>query len=556
MKRHLSILLICLLAFALLTPVLAEDGLDLSIDAADPEAWEDAPVIDDMPDAGPDLDLAGAELGLDLAETELEVPEPSANGSASIANDANPGDIPIDAAHFPDENFCKALNYYDKNGDGVLSEEERNNVTYMGVFQNGIADLTGIEYFPNVTSLTCSYNPITALDLTRNTALTGVQCYWCDLTALNVKGCNALKSLACEHNDLQSLDVSGCPALEQLSCDNNQLTALEVTANPVLWRLYCTENQMTSLKVKGLRNLREVYCRGNLLTSLDFTDCWRMEKLECDRNQLTSLKISDCDSLRQLDCRDNQLTALELGGLNDLMDLKCQGNRIVSIDLTKCASLRLCAANDPGIDQNNVAHFEYYDGNTQVAVMEIDASTAIIIDGKVVYGKLPESLAKAKVTAKAQVYSGKAIKPAVTVTMNGVTLVKGTDYTVKYANNTNIGKATVTVTGIGGYTGTAKGSFAINPKAVSKLTLKAGSKQLTVSWQKGAGGVIYELQYGLKKNFAGAKKVTISKNATVKHVLKNLKTGKTYYVRIRARKKVNGTTYYSTWSGAKTAKVK
>ena len=188
--------------------------------------------------------------------------------------------------------------------------------------------------------------------------------------------------------------------------------------------------------------------------------------------------------------------------------------------------------------------------------MEIDASTAIIIDGKVVYGKLPESLAKAKVKAKAQVYSGKAIKPAVTVTLNGKTLEKGTDYTVKYANNTNIGKATVTVTGIGGYTDTAKGSFAINPKPVSKLTLKAGSKQLTVSWKKGAGGVSYELQYGLKKNFTGAKKVAIAKNATVKRVLKNLKTGKTYYVRIRARKKVNGKTYYSTWSGAKSAKVK
>ena len=552
MKKRLSMPLVCLFCVTLLISALAEGGLELSIDALGPEAWEDMPAPDDTVDADPELSETEIELNLD--GIGLESAEPASETGFPAPNETATGDIPIDAAHFPDGNFRKALNYYDKNGDGVLSEEERD-VTYMSVYQNGIADLTGIEYFPNVTSLTCSYNPITALDLTKNTALTGVSCECCDLTALNVKGCNALRSLQCEYNDLQSLDVSGCPALEMLYCDNNSLSALDVTANPVLWRLYCTENQMTSLRVKGLRNLREVYCRGNLLTSLDFTDCWRMEKLECDRNQLTSLKISDCDSLVQLDCRDNQLTALELGGLNDLMDLKCQGNRIVSIDLTKCASLRLCAANEPWIDQNNVAHFEYYDGNTQVAVMTIDASTAIIIDGKAVYGKLPESLAKAKVTARAQVYSGKAKKPAVTVTLNGKTLSEGTDYTVNYSNNVKIGKAAVTVVGTGDYKGTAKGSFVINPKAVSKLTLKAGKNQLAASWKKGVGGVGYELQYGLKKSFAGAKKAKISKTATVRRTLKGLKAGKTYYIRIRAWKKVGGKTYYSAWSGAKSAKV-
>lgn len=40
------------------------------------------------------------------------------------------------------------------------------------------------------------------------------------------------------------------------------------------------------------------------------------------------------------------------------------------------------------------------------------------------------SLASAKVTAKNQTYTGKALKPAPTVTLKGVKMKKGTDYTV------------------------------------------------------------------------------------------------------------------------------
>ena len=167
------------------------------------------------------------------------------------------------------------------------------------------------------------------------------------------------------------------------------------------------------------------------------------------------------------------------------------------------------------------------------------------------------SLANCNIAVKNQVYSGNAKKPAVTVTLDGKTLVRGTDYTVKYSNNKAIGTASVTVTGVGDYTGAAKATFRINPKAVTGLKLAAGKGKLTASWKKSAGSVGgYQLQYGLKKNFSGAKKATVSKAATVKKALKNLKKGKVYYVRIRAWKKVKGTTYWSAWSGAKKAKVK
>ena len=167
------------------------------------------------------------------------------------------------------------------------------------------------------------------------------------------------------------------------------------------------------------------------------------------------------------------------------------------------------------------------------------------------------SIKKAKVTAIAdKTYTGKAIKPNPVVRYNGKKLTKGTDYTVTYANNKNIGKATVTIKGKGKYKDSVKVTFKINPKAVSLASLTAGKGNLTVKWKKGTGGAGYQLQYSLKKSFASSKKVTIAKNATVKKVLKGLTSGKTYYVRIRAYKKVNGKAYVSRWSKAMKTKVK
>ena len=60
-----------------------------------------------------------------------------------------------------------------------------------------------------------------------------------------------------------------------------------------------------------------------------------------------------------------------------------------------------------------------------------------------------------------QTYTGSAITPQLTVKDGAATLAEGTDYTVSYANNTDIGTATATVKGIGNYTGEVSLSFTI-----------------------------------------------------------------------------------------------
>ena len=72
-----------------------------------------------------------------------------------------------------------------------------------------------------------------------------------------------------------------------------------------------------------------------------------------------------------------------------------------------------------------------------------------------------------------QTYSGSAITPDVVVTtVDGTTtLVKGTDYTLSYSNNTNAGTATVTISFIGNYTGkeAITKEFVINPMSIGHV---------------------------------------------------------------------------------------
>jgi len=74
-------------------------------------------------------------------------------------------------------------------------------------------------------------------------------------------------------------------------------------------------------------------------------------------------------------------------------------------------------------------------------------------------------------------YTGNPITPEITsVTYNPetITLLKDTDYTISYANNINKGTTgTVTITGIGNYTGTASRYFTITTKPIDQATIAA-----------------------------------------------------------------------------------
>lgn len=64
-------------------------------------------------------------------------------------------------------------------------------------------------------------------------------------------------------------------------------------------------------------------------------------------------------------------------------------------------------------------------------------------------------------------YTGNAITPSVVVETGSDRLTQGTDYTVSYSNNINAGKATITVKGVGKYSGTQTANFMIEAKSIA-----------------------------------------------------------------------------------------
>lgn len=88
-----------------------------------------------------------------------------------------------------------------------------------------------------------------------------------------------------------------------------------------------------------------------------------------------------------------------------------------------------------------------------------------------------------------------------------------------------------------------------NPKKLTCKVARKGSKNLRVTWNKDKTVTGYQVYLSTSKNFKkGVKGVTVKKNTNYAYTFKNLKKGKTYYVRIRSYKKVGNKTYYSAYS--------
>ncbi len=147
-------------------------------------------------------------------------------------------------------------------------------------------------------------------------------------------------------------------------------------------------------------------------------------------------------------------------------------------------------------DYTMEAHF--YDGNVGEKQVSFDVTLVknAVTDNYVLtsaFGKskaeiLPKEITVTVDPVAALEFTGAALKPTVTVTadgtLNGYVLVEGTDYTVSYANNTNVGSAAITVApkADSNYTfAAANGAFAIEKAAVAVDSLSGYSVKYSMS---------------------------------------------------------------------------
>ena len=241
----------------------------------------------------------------------------------------------------PDANFEQALIDLglDATIDGVVPTAAISELTSLDVDDKNIADLTGIKDFTALTSLICSRNQLTSLDVSTNTALTTLYCRSNQLTSLDVSTNTALTALDCRNNQLTSIDVSNNTALITLFCGENQLTSLDVSANTALTYLVCSTNQLTSLDVSNNTALTYLNCGDNHLATIDVSNNSVLTTLGCYLNQLTNVDVSANINLISLDCANTLITSLDVTNNTALTVLSCYNNIFTSLDVSTNTAL-------------------------------------------------------------------------------------------------------------------------------------------------------------------------------------------------------------------------
>ncbi len=149
--------------------------------------------------------------------------------------------------------------------------------------------------------------------------------------------------------------------------------------------------------------------------------------------------------------------------------------------------------------------------------------------------------------ASKKTYTGKKIKPVVSIKDGSYKLKKNVDFKVNYKNNKKIGKAKVTITGINNYTGKINKTFKIVPGKCKIKKVANSNKVTTIKAKKLKGGVKYEFFYSTKKK-GKYKKLGTSKKPLL--TTNKLESNKRYFIKVRAYKVVKKKKYVGKFSKA------
>ena len=339
-----------------------------------------------------------------------------------MASLAARADVTINSTNFPDANFRSYL--MSEYPSGTITTAQLNARTELILENKGISNMTGVQYFTQLTKLNLfnnnlttinvsaltklkylnlGYNKLTSINVDNNTALeqlylqnnllTNVTIeFLSDLRTLWVQKNPNLTNLECACNDLDNLDIYNCTALQNLSCFNNPhlttihnlesctaLTNLDcedckigdlsaVMSMPNLESLNAANNKLTSLNVSGLRKLKSLRVAGNQ----------SLTELKCDNCNLQNLYLSGCSALTQLSCNNNYnlQTINGLDACPALENLSCYCCALTSLDdLQDLQYLRVvvCSANNlASLVLNNMPSLVqlWVDDNSQLTSLE------------------------------------------------------------------------------------------------------------------------------------------------------------------------------------------
>ncbi len=315
-------------------------------------------------------------------------------------NEPTPPEPDDYALQIPDAAFkAYCLDQFDTDKDGKLFEAEvlaAKKIDLWAAEITTVASTKGIELFKNLTSLNCSDNQISELNLAALTKLTWLNCSNNQISKLNVSALTELTELYCVGNQISELNVSALYNLTELDCGVNPIAELDVSANGGLVRLACgnmgnpplsvwvdsgttlgdgdgeldiratfetgtitnaipardTEVNGVTVKDKPLNDYLAVipdaafraYCLDSFDTNgngkLSYAEVLDVETINVQNRGIVSMKgVEYFENLTELNCSDNQISELILAALTALTRLECSGNQISELNLAALTKL-------------------------------------------------------------------------------------------------------------------------------------------------------------------------------------------------------------------------
>ena len=451
-----------------------------------------------------------------------------------------------------------------------LSSLDTSNVTDMNSMFNWCTSLTDLDLHgldmssvENMADMFFECHDLTNLDLsdidTSNVTDMSNMFYYCsDLTSL----------------DLSSFDTSNVTDMSGMFDSCFDLTSLDLssfdTSNvTVMNGMFCCCFKLTSLDLSGfdtskVTDMETMFVTCYSLTSLDLSgfdtsNVTNMGSMFAKCDCLTSLDLSSFDTSNVTVCKDMFYNCYDLRTIY-CADSKTQWNLDDSTDIfTGCGSLvgkdkRFVIKHSSDNDKASMAKSAYLGG-----YFTPKHSTFVL--GKTTRGDIFNLAGNVKLTWKA-VPGARYYK----VYREGITNPKETRKDPVIVTSRLIGwdtqpgltnghayryRIVASLTGKGDSSGDSPLSYSKVMYRLKTVCIRSVKNtdpgKVTVRYDKTVSGDSYVLRYSERDDMAGAKSKVVPGADNTSCTIGGLKKGKTYYISIRVRKKVNGIDYYTTF---------
>lgn len=286
--------------------------------------------------------------------------------------------------NIPDANFKAYLlgqSTINTNGNTEIECTEANNVMGALNLNNlNIADLTGIEAFTSLFSLSFNNNQVTSLDLSQNLTLTSVVGVNNQLNTIILGNNQQLQSVYLQNNQLSSIDVSGLINLELLSLDDNLFTSIDVTTNTNLLTLTFSNNDLTNIDVSQNPLLEDFIMENNMISSLDLTNNLQLDNFKSINNPLISLFIDGIATFETFMVSGSMVDSIDLSFNPNLFQVHVNLNNNLSyLNLANGnnSAIQYFSAKNPNLPCIKVSDLVYANNNW---INSIDSSSTFSLN--------------------------------------------------------------------------------------------------------------------------------------------------------------------------------